>query len=910
MLLLAFLISVGTSVWGQEEPSTSREVDLSVTEGQGETGTQGQTLAAALGDEANSITELKIIGPLTAEDFVTLKNMARLQVLDMSGVTALPEIVFRMDGIDQQNFMGIPANTFVDKWTLKRVVFPTCMELIAPYAFAGCGGLESIDVPNDSNLKSIGEQAFSKCSSLENLDLSSISSLYSIGTHAFYLCDNLRKVDLSDCSALSFIGWNAFYSCVSLLSVDFSNCSSLTTIEKQTFDGCSALETVVLTNCSGLTTIEQSAFRFTNLSGFDFSELSSLKTIGHGAFRETHFHGELVLNKHLQNITSEAFAYCSGITFLKFESESELKTLSSEAFASCYALKSVDFSNCNYLETIENEAFKNCCSLSSITINNNRYISNDGVLFVVDGNTLLFYPYAKENESYTIPNSVQKIASNAFNFTTWGYDYPISKLKDITIPESVRSIETDAFAGVVGKIIRLCAEVPIGLTGDIGLSGALVYVPKGSLSAYKQAAVWKTYTLFETGAKGTTVELMSAGTLASKLTGVDLGTIQELKVSGPMNTNDFEVIKQMTLLTKVDLSEATMEENKLPNYAFSCFANDVEQLMAYLIEVILPEGITEIGDGAFSYLYQLEKVNIPTSVERIGSEAFAHCHRFSSLDVSLLTNLKSIGRNAFGGCRSVSSTMQFPNTLERIGQSAFSGTNVTSVDFSNTALNGVESYAFSDCAITGDLSFPATLTHIGNGAFDAATPSSIKLKSSNMVSLGGTDVFKAAKGTTCTVYVPKGLGETYKADTYWSPFRNNIEEYGHLVTVTVNDDHGDSYGYATGGGAYEEGETVTLTASLYEYRNGLFAGWFENNQKLSGESTYSFTMGNVDLSIEARFSKDGYGIDGWSETVTDPDKADGQTVTIWPYGSSLWVKGDLAWNLKEFKFRELVGTIN
>ena len=292
MLLLAFLISVGTSVWGQEEPSTSREVDLSVTGSE-----TAKSLSSALGENANNITHLTIKGPLTAEDFVTLKNMARLQVLDMSGVTALPEIVFRMDGIDQQNFMGIPANTFVDKWTLKRVVFPTCMELIAPYAFAGCGGLESIDVPNDSNLKSIGEQAFSKCSSLENLDLSSISSLYSIGTHAFYLCDNLRKVDLSDCSALSFIGWNAFYSCVSLLSVDFSNCSSLTTIEKQTFDGCSALETVVLTNCSGLTTIEQSAFRFTNLSGFDFSELSSLKTIGHGAFRETHFHHKFLQGK-------------------------------------------------------------------------------------------------------------------------------------------------------------------------------------------------------------------------------------------------------------------------------------------------------------------------------------------------------------------------------------------------------------------------------------------------------------------------------------------------------------------------------------------------------------------------------------------------------------------------------------
>ena len=93
MLLLAFLISVGTSVWGQDDPvsSTSKTVDLSVTEGQGEIGTQGQTLAAALGDEANSITELKITGPLTEADFATMKNdMPMLQVLDMSGVTELP----------------------------------------------------------------------------------------------------------------------------------------------------------------------------------------------------------------------------------------------------------------------------------------------------------------------------------------------------------------------------------------------------------------------------------------------------------------------------------------------------------------------------------------------------------------------------------------------------------------------------------------------------------------------------------------------------------------------------------------------------------------------------------------------------------------------------------------------------
>lgn len=670
---------------------------------------------------------------------------------------------------------------------------------------------------------------------------------------------------------------------------------------------CSSLTTVKLENCSVLKAIGSYAFNNTsNLSGFDFTALNALESIGSYAFEYSGLSGEVVLGSSIKEIGGSAFYYCTKLSKISFEESSQLTAVSWNAFSGCRSLQSVDFSNCTTLSSISNDVFYGCCSLQSIIIDNNWFKSQDGVLFVSDMATLLVYPYAKEESSYTIPSGVQKIFSGAFNLSTStgdGTPYPTTpKLCELIIPTSVLNIQSNAFSGFYGKTVRILAESPIGLSNDIGLGGALVYVPKGSLAAYKETAIWKDYTLIETGAEGTTVELTSAGTLRSELSGVDLGTIQELKVSGPMNTNDFEVIKQMTLLTKVDLSEATMEENKLPNYAFSCFANDVEQLMAYLIEVILPEGITEIGDGAFSYLYQLEKVNIPTSVERIGSEAFAHCHRFSSLDVSLLTNLKSIGRNAFGGCRSVSSTMQFPNTLERIGQSAFSGTNVTSVDFSNTALNGVESYAFSDCAITGDLSFPATLTHIGNGAFDAATPSSIKLKSSNMVSLGGTDVFKAAKGTTCTVYVPKGLGETYKADTYWSPFRNNIEEYGHLVTVTVNDDHGDSYGYATGGGAYEEGETVTLTASLYEYRNGLFAGWFENNQKLSGESTYSFTMGDTDRSIEARFSKDGYGIEGWSETVADPDKADGQTVMLWPYNSSLWVKGDLAWNLKELTY--------
>ena len=877
MLLLAFLISVGTSVWGQDDPvsSTSKTVDLSVTEGQGEIGTQGQTLAAALGDEANSITELKITGPLTEADFATMKNdMPMLQVLDMSGVTELPETETTWHDETNANvtYKGIPRGAFKSKLTLQKVTFPACMEVIDNEAFYGCGGLGEIQFAENSKLKHISREAFTNCSGLRKVDFSNSKDLLTIDYFTFSYCTNLKEVDFSDCSSLSLIGADVFIGCSSLQTIDLSSCTSLSTIGESAFSMCSSLTTVTLTNCSALKTIGSSAFNSTsNLSTFEFTALNVLENIGDDAFRYSGLRGEVVLGSSIKEIGSSAFYYCTKLSKISFEESSQLTAVSWNAFSGCRSLQSVDFSNCTTLSSISNDVFYGCCSLQSIMIDNNWFKSQDGVLFVSDMASLLVYPYAKEGSSYTIPSGVQTIFSGAFNLSTStgdGTPYPTTpKLCELIIPTSVLSIQSNAFSGFYGKTVRILAESPIGLSNDIGLRGALVYVPKGSLAAYKEAAIWKDYTLIETGAEGTTVELTSAGTLASKLTGVDLGTIQDLKISGPMNASDFEVIKQMTLLTKVDLSGATMEGNMLPNYAFSG--------LSYLKEVKLPNSITEIGENAFRELSNLTIVNLPVSLERVQQQAFYKCSNIENLDFSSLSSLYYIGWNAFNGVNIVD--------LEGLSQ---------------TSIREISLGAFANCPIQGSLIFPATLTYIGERAFNVASITSIKLKSPEKVSLADASVFESVDKLSCEVYVPKGLGATYKADTYWSSFGSNIEEYGYLVTVTVNDDSG----YATGGGAYEEGETVTLTASLYEYRNGLFAGWFENNQKLSGESTYSFTMGDTDRSIEARFSKDGYGIEGWSETVADPYKADGQTVMLWPYNSSLWVTGELDWNLKKFTY--------
>lgn len=343
--------------------------------------------------------------------------------------------------------------------------------------------------------------------------------------------------------------------------------------------------------------------------------------------------------------------------------------------------------------------------------------------------------------------------------------------------------------------------------------GALVYVPKGSLAAYKEAAIWKDYTLAEEGAEGITIQLESAGSLKAKLVeqGIEANTVQELTVTGPMNRSDFEVIQQMKVLIKCDLSEASIEENSVPY-------------------------------GAFKSNIHLQNIALPYNIKEINGEAFSE-------------------------------------------------TNVTSVDFANTSLSSIGYCAFQGCPITGNLVFPATLNHIGDRAFNAATVSSIKLKSIEMVRLGSDEVFKSVDKSTCKVYVPKGLGATYKADNYWSVFGNNIIEYGNLVTATA---YNSDYGTVSGSGAYEEGETVTLKANINNAELFGFGGWYENNSRISTDLTYSFTMNNEDRSIEARFY-DKY--ERWEE-VDDSNKIDGISITT----SGLTVNGSIPWHLNSFTY--------
>ena len=73
----------------------------------------------------------------------------------------------------------------------------------------------------------------------------------------------------------------------------------------------------------------------------------------------------------------------------------------------------------------------------------------------------------------------------------------------------------------------------------------------------------------------------------------------------------------------------------------------------YIEKIIIKEGVTSIGEAAFSYCYNAKEISIPNTVSSIGYQAFYSCDGIESVSIS--KNVKSIGTYAFGYCESLKS---------------------------------------------------------------------------------------------------------------------------------------------------------------------------------------------------------------------------------------------------------------
>ena len=87
-----------------------------------------------------------------------------------------------------------------------------------------------------------------------------------------------------------------------------------------------------------------------------------------------------------------------------------------------------------------------------------------------------------------------------------------------------------------------------------------------------------------------------------------------------------------------------------------------------LKNIEIPEGVTIIGDYAFSYCRSLLEVTIPPSVEEIGDGVFASCKSLKNIEISEGVSL--IGERVFSNCTSLSELI-IPFSVTSIGKESF-----------------------------------------------------------------------------------------------------------------------------------------------------------------------------------------------------------------------------------------------
>ena len=382
--------------------------------------------------------------------------------------------------------------------------------------------------------------------------------------------------------ALKTIESFAFYGCSSLTSITIGN--SVTTIGLSAFSGCSGLTSITIGN--SVTTIERHAF-------YGCSSLTSV-TIGNGVTK----------------IGERAFAGCNN---LKDVYITDIAKWCAIEFDSDYG-NPLFYAKNLYLNgelvtelaipdsvtTIGALAFSNCTSLTSITIPDSVTTIGDGAFWnctsltsvTIHGVTTIgnsAFSNCSSLTSITIPDNVTSIGDYAF--------YYCDSLTSITIPDNVTSIGDSAF------------EYCRSLTN--------VTIPDGVMTIENRA-------------------FYQCTSLTSVTIGNSVTTIGERAFYECNNLKDVyitDIAKWFAIKFGDDFA------NPL-HYAHNLYCNG-----GLVTNLVIPDGVTTIGNYAFRYCDSLTSITIPDSVTKIGDYAFFGCSSLTSVTIG--SGVTSIGERAF-----------------------------------------------------------------------------------------------------------------------------------------------------------------------------------------------------------------------------------------------------------------------
>lgn len=193
----------------------------------------------------------------------------------------------------------------------------------------------------------------------------------------------------------------------------------------------------------------------------------------------------------------------------------------------------------------------------------------------------------------------------------------------------------------------------------------------------------------------------------------------------------------------------------------------------------LPAGLTSIPQMMVTSCHALENIELPAGIEAIPNSAFAYCTSLTHIDVPEGVTLIDV--SGFLHCEALQS-ITLPTTLKRISNGAFTNCEQLEAIELPEGIDYLGDFVFWNCYALTTFAFPASLTHIGTFllASDANITSvySYLPEPIELGDWGNTATFSMLPGAPtgdCTLYVPAGTVDLYRAASGWNVFLN-IEE--------------------------------------------------------------------------------------------------------------------------------------
>ena len=213
---------------------------------------------------------------------------------------------------------------------------------------------------------------------------------------------------------------------------------------------------------------------------------------------------------------------------------------------------------------------------------------------------------------------------------------------------------------------------------------------------------------------------------------MDPTKIKNMKLIGKITRKDYDFMREkMTSLQRLNLKEVESVvdgEYSIPHSAFSGKTT--------LIKCVLPDKLKKIDDFAFAFTSltgavllpegltyvsgfnstKITSVQFPSTLEEIGEAAFNCCNSLMT-EVSFPESVKSIRGSAFSSS-AIKGNLSLPHNLESIGYSAFDWClGLTGSLIIPDKVEIIEPNAFYNCGFTGTLTLPKGLVKIGEWAF-------------------------------------------------------------------------------------------------------------------------------------------------------------------------------------------------